>query len=74
MYDSNSPFTIVMNSYMSDGVPVVPISNADNFDVDMDLLVGNTTRTAVTTADVMANLTRTLAPNGKFNGTRLDAK
>ena len=49
MYDSDSAFSVVMNSYMSDGIPVFPPSNG----------LGNTTLKSLT-LDVISNLTRTL--------------
>ena len=52
MYDSDSPFSIVMNSYMSDAQPVVPINNGLEF-VQPD----NGTLSRVT-LDVIANMTR----------------
>lgn len=54
MYDSNSAFSIIMNSYMSDGTPVVPIGSGLH-------VPGNATRNPLTLGFI-ANLTRTLPP------------
>ena len=55
MYDSDSAFSIVMNSYMSDGIPISPISNEVGFDMP-----GNVTPNALA-LDLVKNLTRTLS-------------
>ena len=57
MYDSDSAFSIIMNSYMSDGAPVVPITDGLGFDV-----LGNATLSSPT-VNVITNLTRTLLPS-----------
>lgn len=56
MYTSDSPFSILMNSYMSDGTPVVPIKNGLDFGVS-----GNATRNSLSLS-LFTNMTRTLSP------------
>ena len=57
MYDSNSVFTIVMNSYMSVGHPIAP--NDDPTGVEMS---GNASLNLLTLDDV-ANLTHIPEPS-----------
>lgn len=54
MYDSDSSFSIMMNSYMSDGIPIVPSGSGLGFDVP-----GNATASSLT-LNLVTNLTRTL--------------
>ncbi len=51
MYDSNSAFTIVMNSYMSVGDPIAPNNDLTGFGME-----GNKTLNLLTLDDI-ANLT-----------------
>ena len=53
MYTSDSPFSILMNSYMSDGTPVVPI-------IDFGVS-GNATQNPPNLS-LLTNMTRTLSP------------
>ena len=55
MYDSNSLFSNVVNRYMSDGVPIVPISDPNGLE-----LPGNMTLDSPT-LNLIANLTQTLS-------------
>ncbi len=57
MYDSNSAFTIIMNSYMSVGDPIAP--NSDLTGVDMS---GNKTLNLLTLDDIK-NLTHVAEPS-----------
>ncbi len=57
MYDNDSAFSTIMNSYMSDGVPVVPLTNGLGVDV-----LGNATLNPLT-VDVITSLNRTLLPS-----------
>ena len=52
MYDSDSAFSIVMNSYMSDAEPVVPINNA------LETSEPRNATLSTLTLDVIANMTR----------------
>ena len=62
MYDSDSAFSIVMNSYMSDGIPISPIGDEVGFDMP-----GHATPNALT-LDLVKNLTRTLSTSHDQSG------
>ena len=55
MYDTDSTFRIVTNSYMSDGIPISPIGNVVGFDMP-----GNATPNALA-LDLVKILIRTLS-------------
>ena len=57
VYDSDSPFSILVNSYMSDGTPIVPISNGVGVGVP-----GNATLSSPSPG-LFTNMTRTLLPS-----------
>ena len=57
IYDSDSPFSILVNSYMSDGTPIVPISNGVGVGV-----LSNTTLSPPSPG-LFTNMTRTLLPS-----------
>ena len=57
IYDSDSPFSFLINSYMSDGTPVVPISSGVGVGV-----LGNATRSPPSLG-LFTNMTRTLLPS-----------
>lgn len=62
MYDSDSAFRNVMNSYMSDGIPISSIGNEVGFDMP-----GNATPNALA-LDLVKNLTRTLSTSHDQSG------
>lgn len=57
MYDRDSMFNIIMNSYMSDGAPIVPDNNGDQTS-----LLGNGSLNLPSLSQ-LANMTRTLSPS-----------
>ena len=57
MYDSDSIFNTIMNRYMSEAMPVVPIDNGLELNEP-----GNATLSPLT-LDVIANMTRMLSPS-----------